>query len=342
MLNVEHRIFSGTEILQLFSLGAVVFVDTGTAVPRDQPLKFSSLRTDAGLGIRVAISRAATNPILRLDCAYAFEFRPARPARLARLLLERAGVLARRAQYQRPAVPILPARLGREGSRQPGEGSREDAGRAWDIVLRPELHEQESRRGRRRRRWETRRRAGEAAPRRIPAGRRAPSEPGSAMPRARPRPMPASAPRLPIRKAKGRARSAMSGTGASASRAVRRASSRGIRSGSRTATGAGRSAGARGSASAPAAGSRRGRPPERLPTRSFRRRSRRTISCAPSKARVHPSRNVQARPSQSARRAAVRRRSRKSAENSKTEGERRSVGLPGGPSSRCQMRPAES
>jgi hypothetical protein len=73
VLNVEHRIFSGTEILQLFSLGAVAFVDTGTAVPRDQPLKFSSLRTDAGLGIRVAISRAATNPILRLDCAYAFD-----------------------------------------------------------------------------------------------------------------------------------------------------------------------------------------------------------------------------------------------------------------------------
>jgi len=76
ILNVEHRVFGGVEILQLFSLGAVVFVDTGAAVAQGAPLNFGSLKTDAGAGLRVAISRAANNPILRLDCAYAFDADP--------------------------------------------------------------------------------------------------------------------------------------------------------------------------------------------------------------------------------------------------------------------------
>jgi hypothetical protein len=69
--NLEHRIFSGREILQLASFGAVAFFDTGTAVPEGRPLKFSEFKSDVGLGIRVAISRAAGNPILRVDFAYA-------------------------------------------------------------------------------------------------------------------------------------------------------------------------------------------------------------------------------------------------------------------------------
>ena len=94
VLNVEQRFFGGVEVLQLFSLGAVVFVDTGTAVAPGAPLTFSSLKTDAGVGIRVAISRAANNPILRLDCAYAFEPDPLGRQGVARVLFERAGVLA--------------------------------------------------------------------------------------------------------------------------------------------------------------------------------------------------------------------------------------------------------
>jgi len=76
VLNVEHRFFGSLEILQLFSLGAVVFVDSGAAVAPGAPFTVSSLKTDAGVGLRVAISRAATNPILRLDCAYAFDADP--------------------------------------------------------------------------------------------------------------------------------------------------------------------------------------------------------------------------------------------------------------------------
>jgi len=68
--NVEHRVFSGREILQLASLGAAVFFDTGAATPPGQPLKISDFKSDVGIGLRVAISRASTNSIARVDVAY--------------------------------------------------------------------------------------------------------------------------------------------------------------------------------------------------------------------------------------------------------------------------------
>ncbi len=74
--NVEHRIFGGFEVLQLFSLGAAVFVDSGVAVPPGVPLTLSSLKTDAGVGLRIGISRSASSSVLRLDCAYAFNEDP--------------------------------------------------------------------------------------------------------------------------------------------------------------------------------------------------------------------------------------------------------------------------
>jgi outer membrane protein assembly factor BamA len=69
--NLEHRIFSGKEILQLFSPGLAVFFDTGQATPRGQPLSFSNLKSDIGIGLRFGIARAAGNNIVRLDFAYA-------------------------------------------------------------------------------------------------------------------------------------------------------------------------------------------------------------------------------------------------------------------------------
>jgi hemolysin activation/secretion protein len=76
VVNVEHRVFSSVEILQLFSLGAAVFVDTGTAVAPGEPLNFAALKTDAGAGLRIGIARAAFNSVLRLDAAYAFNSDP--------------------------------------------------------------------------------------------------------------------------------------------------------------------------------------------------------------------------------------------------------------------------
>lgn len=68
--NLEHRLFTGREVLQLASFGAAVFFDTGTATPSGRPLKLSEFKSDVGVGLRIAISRASTNSILRVDAAY--------------------------------------------------------------------------------------------------------------------------------------------------------------------------------------------------------------------------------------------------------------------------------
>lgn len=71
--NLEHRLFTGREILQLASFGAAVFFDAGTATPQGRPLSLSDVKSDIGVGLRVAISRASTNSILRIDAAYALK-----------------------------------------------------------------------------------------------------------------------------------------------------------------------------------------------------------------------------------------------------------------------------
>ena len=69
--NVEHRLFSGKEVLQLASFGAAVFFDTGAAAPQGEPLQLSRFKSDVGVGLRISIARASTNSILRVDAAYA-------------------------------------------------------------------------------------------------------------------------------------------------------------------------------------------------------------------------------------------------------------------------------
>ena len=69
--NVEHRVFSGKEILQLVSPGAAVFFDTGYAAPRGAAFRLSDMKSDIGIGLRLGITRASGNNILRLDLAYA-------------------------------------------------------------------------------------------------------------------------------------------------------------------------------------------------------------------------------------------------------------------------------
>jgi hypothetical protein len=68
--NLEHRIFSGKEYLQLVSPGAVVFADLGGAVPDGRPFRTSDVKSDVGIGLRASISRAATNSVVRIDLAY--------------------------------------------------------------------------------------------------------------------------------------------------------------------------------------------------------------------------------------------------------------------------------
>ncbi len=69
--NAEQRFFLGREFLQLFSPGAAVFLDTGAATPAGRPLRFRDFKSDVGVGLRIAITRASTNSVLRFDVAYA-------------------------------------------------------------------------------------------------------------------------------------------------------------------------------------------------------------------------------------------------------------------------------
>jgi hypothetical protein len=71
LANVEYRAFCGCELLQLVAPGAAVFVDAGTAVPPGEPLRWSSIKVDAGVGLRFAIAR--TSSIFRVDVGYAFQ-----------------------------------------------------------------------------------------------------------------------------------------------------------------------------------------------------------------------------------------------------------------------------
>ena len=77
IVNVEQRFFSEREILQLVSPGAVIFFDSGAAVPAGESLwSRSQFHSDAGVGLRFAIARAGGNNILRVDFAYPFDRDP--------------------------------------------------------------------------------------------------------------------------------------------------------------------------------------------------------------------------------------------------------------------------
>ncbi len=76
ILNLEHRVFSGRELLQLISPGVAVFFDAGSTALPGRPLRLSDFKSDLGVGLRFSISRAASNNILRIDAAYAMNRDP--------------------------------------------------------------------------------------------------------------------------------------------------------------------------------------------------------------------------------------------------------------------------
>jgi hypothetical protein len=71
ILNAEHRIFLGRELLQLFGPGAAVFVDGGEAASGP----FRGMKSDAGAGLRIGIARLNA-ALIRIDWAYAFNSSP--------------------------------------------------------------------------------------------------------------------------------------------------------------------------------------------------------------------------------------------------------------------------
>ena len=76
IVNLEDRLFLGKELLHLFSPGVAFFVDTGVAEPEGTPLRPSGFKTDAGIGLRMSISRAPTSNVYRIDFAYALDRDP--------------------------------------------------------------------------------------------------------------------------------------------------------------------------------------------------------------------------------------------------------------------------
>jgi hypothetical protein len=71
ILNAEHRIYLGRELLQLFGPGVAVFADSGQAV--DGP--FHGMKTDVGAGLRIGIARY-DSALIRIDYAYALNASP--------------------------------------------------------------------------------------------------------------------------------------------------------------------------------------------------------------------------------------------------------------------------
>lgn len=71
IVNVEHRMFLGRELLQLFGPSVAVFADSGQAV--NGP--FHGMKSDAGVGLRIGIARY-DSALIRIDWSYAFNASP--------------------------------------------------------------------------------------------------------------------------------------------------------------------------------------------------------------------------------------------------------------------------
>jgi hypothetical protein len=72
IVNAEHRVFLGRELLQIFGPSIAVFVDSGQAADRD--LRLRGMKTDAGVGLRIGI--APLGAVIRIDLSYAFNSSP--------------------------------------------------------------------------------------------------------------------------------------------------------------------------------------------------------------------------------------------------------------------------
>ena len=71
IVNVEHRMFLGRELMQLFGPSLAVFADSGQAV--NGP--FHGMKSDAGAGLRIGIARY-DSALIRIDWSYAFNASP--------------------------------------------------------------------------------------------------------------------------------------------------------------------------------------------------------------------------------------------------------------------------
>lgn len=70
LLNLEDRLFFVDEVFNLFSIGGVVYYDTGYVWPDGRPIALSKLRSDVGAGIRLGLTRSSNEVIIRFDFSY--------------------------------------------------------------------------------------------------------------------------------------------------------------------------------------------------------------------------------------------------------------------------------
>jgi hypothetical protein len=70
LLNLEDRMRLTGELAHFFQLGAAAFADAGYAWPKGVPWRLSDLRTDVGVGLRIQLTRASHNGLIRLDVAW--------------------------------------------------------------------------------------------------------------------------------------------------------------------------------------------------------------------------------------------------------------------------------
>ena len=76
ILNLEQRIFSGTQLFGLVSPGLAVFYDAGLVGGPTRSLQLSEVKMDAGVGLRFAMTWAPVMNVFRIDAGYAFQRDP--------------------------------------------------------------------------------------------------------------------------------------------------------------------------------------------------------------------------------------------------------------------------
>ena len=76
ILNLEHRIFTGTQLFGLVTPGAAVFFDAGLIGSPTRNLRLADAKMDAGIGLRLAMAWAPVMNIFRIDAGYAFQRDP--------------------------------------------------------------------------------------------------------------------------------------------------------------------------------------------------------------------------------------------------------------------------
>jgi hypothetical protein len=70
LVTLEHRYFAPWELLHLFRVGLVSFVEAGAIWEEGEPLSWARVHPDIGIGLRFEILRSSSDTTLQLNAAY--------------------------------------------------------------------------------------------------------------------------------------------------------------------------------------------------------------------------------------------------------------------------------